>query len=132
MLEECRLLSEKKGAGSFKVSHDALEAAKDADVVYTDSWMSYHISGDEAKSRIEALRLNFFLSFISFHFNFLSFFDTQFVPWIHRPFQVTKEVMKVAKKDAIFMNCLPAARVCSFLFLSLAALSRSPLPSLGI
>ena len=127
-------MSEKKGAGSFKVSHDALEAAKDADVVYTDSWMSYHISGDEAKSRIEALRLNFFfLSFISFHFNFLSFFDTQFVPWIHRPFQVTKEVMNVAKKDAIFMNCLPAARVCSFLFFFIfAALSRSPLPSLGI
>jgi len=56
VIEECRTLCEKKGAGSFKISHDAIEAAKDADVVYTDSWMSYHISGDEAKSRIEALK----------------------------------------------------------------------------
>jgi ornithine carbamoyltransferase len=28
---------------TFQVTHDAAEAARDADVVYTDSWMSYHI-----------------------------------------------------------------------------------------
>jgi ornithine carbamoyltransferase len=56
VIEECTALCEKKGAGSFRILHDALEAAKDADVVYTDSWMSYHISGDEAKTRIAALK----------------------------------------------------------------------------
>ena len=36
-----------KSGGSMKVFHDAKEAVKDADVIYTDSWMSYHIDPKE-------------------------------------------------------------------------------------
>ena len=53
-----------------------------ADIVYTDSWMSYHIPKEQKEGRIK----------------------------VFTPFQVNKELMKHAKKEAIFMNCLPAMR----------------------
>lgn len=72
-----------KASGSkIQIMHDAEEAVKNADVVYTDSWMSYHVPKDEKEKRIMILR----------------------------PFQVNKDLMKNAKEDAIFMNCLPAMR----------------------
>ena len=58
------------------------EAAHQADVLYTDSWMSYHIPQHKQESRVK----------------------------VFRPFQVNEKLMKRAKKDAIFMNCLPAVR----------------------
>lgn len=64
------------------ITHDAAEAAKDADVVYTDTWMSYHIPPHKAENRIK----------------------------IFKPYQVNEALMAFAKKDAIFMNCLPAVR----------------------
>ena len=67
---------------SITITHNAEEAAKDADIIYTDSWMSYHIKEDEEAERVK----------------------------IFQPYQVNKELMKHAKKDAIFMNCLPAKR----------------------
>ena len=57
------------------------EAVKDADVVYTDTWVSM---GDE---REKEKRLKIF-----------------------KPFQVNKQLMRLAKKDAIFMHDLPAYR----------------------
>ncbi len=66
----------------FVVTHDAAEAVRDADVVYTDSWMSYHIAKDKVAERKK----------------------------IFGPFQVTGGLMKQAKPDAIFLNCLPAIR----------------------
>lgn len=68
--------------GMIAVTHDAAEAAKDADVVYTDSWMSYHIPKDRLDERIR----------------------------VFTPYQVNAGLMKQAKPDAIFMNCLPAMR----------------------
>lgn len=62
--------------------HDAHAAARDADVVYTDSWMSYHIPKDELERRVALLR----------------------------PYQIDASVMKAAAPSAIFMNCLPAQR----------------------
>lgn len=59
-----------------------LEAAKDTDIIYTDSWFSYRIPKSQYKKRIKILK----------------------------PFQVNKNVMKYAKKNAIFMHCLPALR----------------------
>merc|ERR1712232_1436219 len=50
--------------------------------VYCDSWMSYGIPKAEEEARIK----------------------------MFMPYQVTAELMKLAKPDAIFMNCLPAAR----------------------
>jgi ornithine carbamoyltransferase len=71
-----------KNVAQLLVTNDAKAAIKDADVVYTDSWMSYHIPDDQKGARIQALA----------------------------PYQVTKELMAHAKKDAIFMHCLPAQR----------------------
>lgn len=58
------------------------EAAKDADVVYTDSWMSYHIPPEKKEERKK----------------------------LYMPYQVNSGLMKHAKEDAVFMNCLPAIR----------------------
>jgi len=65
-----------------KVLHDPFAAVKDADVVYTDSWMSYAIPASEKKKRLKVLK----------------------------PFQVNPKLMAHAKKNAIFMHCLPAKR----------------------
>jgi ornithine carbamoyltransferase len=64
------------------VTHDAVEAVQGADVVYTDSWMSYHIPKDQLEARQADLM----------------------------PFQVNAKLMSRAAPDAIFMNCLPAMR----------------------
>ena len=64
------------------VTQDPVEAVKGADVVYADSWMSYHIPEHKIKARVK----------------------------VFQPFQVNAKLMKKAAKDAIFMNCLPAMR----------------------
>jgi len=69
-------------SSEIKLFNDASQAAKDADVVYTDSWMSYHIPDSQKNKRTK----------------------------IFKPFQVNKALMKNAKKDALFMHCLPAQR----------------------
>lgn len=65
-----------------EIIHDAKKAAKNADIIYTDSWMSYHIKEEEKEKRMQQLM----------------------------PFQVNQELMQHAKPDAVFMNCLPAMR----------------------
>ncbi len=65
-----------------KITSDPKNAARNADIIYTDSWMSYHIKEDEKEARIKEFM----------------------------PFQVTSSLLAEAKKDAIFMNCLPAQR----------------------
>ena len=67
---------------SVEIFTDANEAVRDVDVVYTDSWMSYHIPEEEKAERLKILM----------------------------PFQVTSELMSRAKDAAVFMNCLPAMR----------------------
>ena len=57
------------------------DAVKGADVVVTDTWVSM---GDEAEKK-KRLRL-------------------------FKPYQVTKRLMKQAKRGAVFMHCLPAYR----------------------
>ncbi|VVC72188.1 Ornithine carbamoyltransferase [uncultured archaeon] len=64
-----------------KVTANPKEAARGADVVYTDVWVSM---GFEAEN--EARKKAF------------------------KPFQVNGALMRLAKKDAIFMHCLPAHR----------------------
>lgn len=81
VLDEVAELSKKSGA-VVRVVHNALEAAKDSDVLYTDSWMSYGIPADQEEARKK----------------------------VFMPFQVNDAVMAAAKPDAIFMNCLPAMR----------------------
>jgi ornithine carbamoyltransferase len=64
----------------IEVGTDPLEAARGADCVLTDVWVS--MGDNDEKRRMEALR----------------------------PFQVDAKLMARAKKDAIFMHCLPAHR----------------------
>ncbi len=71
-----------KNGVRFEVTHDAAAAVRDADVVYTDSWMSYHVPKEKAGERKQ----------------------------IFGPYQVTGELMQQAQPDAIFLNCLPAMR----------------------
>ncbi|MFY9568307.1 MAG: ornithine carbamoyltransferase subunit F, partial [Acetivibrionales bacterium] len=56
-------------------------AMKDADVVYTDTWISM---GQEAEKE---LRLKIFM-----------------------PYQVNSKLFSLAKEDAMFLHCLPAYR----------------------
>lgn len=60
---------------------NAEEAAKNADVIYTDTWTSM---GQEAESKKRE--------------------------FVFPPFQVNARLMKLAKSTAIFMHCLPAHR----------------------
>ena len=64
------------------VTHDAAEAARGADVLYTDSWMSYHIPPEEKEARVK----------------------------IFTPYQVTAQLLALANPGAVFLNCLPAIR----------------------
>jgi ornithine carbamoyltransferase len=76
-----RALAEKAGV-RVDIYHDAMQAASGADVVYTDSWMSYHIPKEKLEGRVK----------------------------VFMPYQVNEAVMQHAARDAIFMNCLPAMR----------------------
>ena len=71
-----------KTGAKVVVTQDAIAAVKNADVVYTDSWMSYHIPDHKKEARVK----------------------------VFMPFQVNAALMKHAATDAIFMNCLPAMR----------------------
>jgi ornithine carbamoyltransferase len=72
----------KKNDSNVEIVNNSVEAVKDADIVYADSWMSYHIPKVKKEERIK----------------------------LFMPFQVNTDLMKQAKKDAIFMNNLPAIR----------------------
>jgi ornithine carbamoyltransferase len=71
----------KKYDGMFEITDDVMQAAKDADVLYTDVWASM---GQEEE---KAIREKAFAGF-----------------------QINAEVMSVAKKDAMVLHCLPAHR----------------------
>jgi ornithine carbamoyltransferase len=79
--ETCSQFAKESGC-ELLVTNNPGAAIENADVVYTDSWMSYHIPKEEEEGRIK----------------------------LFTPYQVTKELMENAKPDAIFMNCLPALR----------------------
>ena len=81
VLDEVSQIAKETGA-YVNIIHDAYNAARDADIIYTDSWMSYGIPVDKEEERRK----------------------------IFTPFQVNSQIMETAKPDAIFMNCLPAKR----------------------
>ena len=74
-----------KSKGRISIGHDPESMVKDADCVVTDTWVSM---GDEDPDSPSAARRHNLL----------------------RSYQVDKHLMKQAKKDAIFMHCLPAHR----------------------
>ena len=71
----------KELGGKIVITNDPVEAIKDADVVYTDTWASM---GQEAE---KAERVKIF-----------------------KDYQVNKELFSYSKPDSIFMHCLPAYR----------------------
>ena len=71
----------KSAGGRFTLTHDPLEAAADADAVFTDVWASMGQEG-EAEKRRKAFA----------------------------GFQISREVMGQARMDAIVQHCLPAHR----------------------
>ena len=71
----------KNSGSSLLLTKDPVEAIKNADIVYTDTWTSM---GQEAE---KAERIKVF-----------------------GPYQVNKELFSNAKQDAVFMHCLPAYR----------------------
>jgi len=71
----------KETGGTCTVTSDAREAVSNADVVYTDVWASM---GQEAEAGQRDK--------------------------IFRPYQVNADLFRYAKRDAIFLHCLPAHR----------------------
>ncbi len=78
---EAALEEAKRKSVSVEIVRDPEEAVKGVDVVYTDVWVSMGQEA-EAEKRIRDLG----------------------------KYKVTKELMELAKEDAIFMHCLPAHR----------------------
>ncbi len=73
------LLAAEGFAGGYEFTTDAYAAVQDADVVYTDVWVSMG-KEEETKQRIRVMS----------------------------PFAVTEKLFAAAKPDALFMHCLPA------------------------
>jgi len=79
LVEQCRSWAKESG-GSVTLSEDVVSATKNADVIYTDVWVSMGEPDEVWEERIKKLS----------------------------PYQVNKEVMHNASANAIFMHCLPA------------------------
>ncbi|MCR5354473.1 MAG: ornithine carbamoyltransferase [Lachnospiraceae bacterium] len=69
-----------ENGSTVTLTENVEEGCKDADIIYTDVWVSMGEPDDVWSARIQALK----------------------------PYQVNAEVMSYAKDDAIFMHCLPA------------------------
>ncbi|MFC6491018.1 ornithine carbamoyltransferase [Nitratireductor sp. GCM10026969] len=70
----------KANGGRVTLTHSAPEAVREADCVFTDTWVSM---GQEHRARGHN---------------------------VFQPYQVNEELMQHARKDALFMHCLPAHR----------------------
>jgi ornithine carbamoyltransferase len=79
LVQECMEYAKASG-GQITLTEDVAEGAKDADVIYTDVWVSMGEPEEVWEERIKALL----------------------------PYQVNAKAMSYAKESAIFMHCLPA------------------------
>lgn len=75
----CEAIAKKTG-GTITLTEDPMEGTKNADVIYTDVWVSMGEPDEVWEKRIKELSL----------------------------YQVNKRIMANAKESAIFMHCLPA------------------------
>ncbi|NUM54737.1 MAG: ornithine carbamoyltransferase [Candidatus Hydrogenedentes bacterium] len=78
---EILAFAQREAKGEIEVTQDIEAGLKDADAVYTDVWASMG-QEDESSKRKK----------------------------IFAPFQVNAKLMSLAKKDALFLHCLPAKR----------------------
>ncbi|MDE6903790.1 MAG: ornithine carbamoyltransferase [Lachnospiraceae bacterium] len=79
LVAQCRKIAESTGA-DITLSEDVEQSVKDADVIYTDVWVSMGEPQEAWAERIKELM----------------------------PYQVNQKVMELAGRDAVFMHCLPA------------------------
>ncbi|MEJ5292377.1 MAG: ornithine carbamoyltransferase [Candidatus Methanosuratincola sp.] len=79
LVSELRKLAKKGSA--LHITEDPAEAVRDADIIYTDVWVSMGTES-EAEERINALR----------------------------PYQVNRDLLAISAPDSIVMHCLPAHR----------------------
>ena len=79
LVEECRKIAAQTGA-TITLTEDVAEGCRDADVIYTDVWVSMGEPAEVWEERIQDLR----------------------------PYQVNREAMAYAKDSVIFRHCLPA------------------------
>mgnify|MGYP002626739216 CR=1 FL=1 len=79
LVEQCRQIAAESG-GSITLTEDVAEAARDADVIYTDVWVSMGEPEEIWEERIRDLK----------------------------PYQVNEAAFAGAKDTGIFMHCLPA------------------------
>jgi ornithine carbamoyltransferase len=75
------LLTAKMTGSNIEITHDPIAAVKDADVIVTDVWTSMGMEA-EYEQRLK----------------------------VFKPYQVNEELCQHAKKDYIFLHCLPAHR----------------------
>ena len=76
---ECRRICEETG-GSIDMDENIMKATKDADVLYTDVWVSMGEAQELWEKRINLLK----------------------------PYQINMDVVNNAKPDVIFLHCLPS------------------------
>ena len=79
LVETCQTICNETG-GSITLTEDIMEGTKDADVLYTDVWVSMGEAPELWQKRIDLLQ----------------------------PYQVNMKVMENAKENAIFLHCLPS------------------------
>lgn len=79
LVAECRMIAEQTG-GTVTLTEDAMAGTRNADVVYTDVWVSMGEPEEIWDERIRELT----------------------------PYQVNTRIMENAGADAVFMHCLPA------------------------
>lgn len=79
LVKECREYAAASG-GTITLTDNVKEGTKEADVLYTDVWVSMGEPDEVWEERIRALS----------------------------PYQINSEVMDHAKEEAVFMHCLPA------------------------
>ena len=79
LVDYCKEVAAETGA-SITLTEDVQEGTKDADVIYTDVWVSMGEPDEVWEERIRELT----------------------------PYQVNQAVMENAKESAVFMHCLPA------------------------
>ena len=80
-IKEIALNEAKKSGAKIEIFNDPKVALRDVDVVVTDTWVSMG-QEEEKEKRIKDFK----------------------------GYEIDEELMKIAKKDAIFMHCLPAYR----------------------